>query len=64
VLIATDAELDEQLLAEAEPYTARVYRLNYDPKKNESFVTMSEAPPAISSSTILPETSMEKAHVS
>lgn len=64
VLIATDVELDEQLLAEAEPYLARVYRLNYDPKKNESFVTMSEAPPAISSAITLPEASMEKAHVS
>jgi DNA sulfur modification protein DndD len=64
VLIVTDAELDAQLLAEAEPFLARVYQLNYDPKKNESFVTMSEMLPSLSSATAPAQSYMEKAHVS
>lgn len=64
VLLATDAELDGGLLAEAEPYLARVYRLNYDPQKNESFVTMAEVSPLLSSAPTIPEAYIEKAHVS
>jgi DNA sulfur modification protein DndD len=64
VLIATEAELDEHLLVEAEPYIARVYRLNYDQTRKESYATMSEAPPAPAPGMTLPEISREKAHVS
>jgi DNA sulfur modification protein DndD len=64
VLIATDAELDEQLLAVAEPYLARVYRISYDQEKNESLVTISEALPAPSPTIMLSEVSRKKAYVS
>jgi DNA sulfur modification protein DndD len=63
VLIATDAELGEQLLAEAEPYLARVYRLNYDQERKESFATMSEVFSAPSPTATFTEVYKEKAHV-
>jgi DNA sulfur modification protein DndD len=64
VLITTDSELDEQLLAEAEPYLARVYRLSYDQERKESFVTMSEALPALTSAATFLEASIGENHVS
>jgi hypothetical protein len=38
LLFATDAELDAGLLTEAEPYLARVYRLEYDSRREATFV--------------------------
>jgi DNA sulfur modification protein DndD len=39
ILFTTDAEIDDGLLAEAEPFVARVYRLDYDPEAQETRVT-------------------------
>lgn len=39
LLFATDAELDAGLLAQAEPYLARIYRLDYDPQQEQTMVT-------------------------
>ena len=36
LLFTTDAELDENLLAEAQPYTARIYRLKHDSHLGET----------------------------
>ena len=44
LLFATDAELDAGLLAEAEPYLARVYRLEYDSKQEATFVHGTDQP--------------------
>lgn len=44
LLFATDVELDSELLAQAEPYLARVYRLNYDPQQGQTAVTYTEQP--------------------
>lgn len=44
VLFVTGAELDTELLAQAEPYLARVYRLEYD-SKNEATVVMFDSQP-------------------
>jgi len=39
LLFATDAELNAGLLAQAEPYLARVYCLDYDPQQEQTMVT-------------------------
>jgi DNA sulfur modification protein DndD len=39
LLFATDAELDAGLLAQAEPYVARIYRLEYDSESEATMVT-------------------------
>ena len=39
VLFTTDAELDTNLLAQLEPYIARIYRLSHDADHGESTVT-------------------------
>jgi len=39
VLFATGAELDDELMGQAEPYLARVYRLDYSPASEETVVT-------------------------
>lgn len=36
LIFTTDTELDSGLLAQAEPYVARVYRLNYDMQRDET----------------------------
>ncbi|SRR5579875_20649 len=36
LLFATDAELDDNLLAEIKPYVARIYRLHHDPNLGET----------------------------
>jgi hypothetical protein len=35
----SDTELDSGLLAKAEPYLARVYRLNYDMQRGETITS-------------------------
>ena len=42
LLLATDVELDDGLLAQAEPYLARIYRLDYDPQQQQTTVTHEE----------------------
>ena len=42
VLLATEAELNDGLLAQAEPYLARIYRLAYDPQQERTTVTCEE----------------------
>ncbi len=44
LLFVTDAELDEGLLAEAEPYLSRVYRLEYDPDEETTVVNRTDGP--------------------
>jgi hypothetical protein len=39
LLFTTDAELDSDLLIQAEPYLARVYRLQHDSERGETTVT-------------------------
>ena len=46
VLFATDAELDAGLLAEAEPYLSRVYRLEYDTHQEATSVHEVDQPDA------------------
>jgi DNA sulfur modification protein DndD len=42
VLLATEAELDDGLLTQAEPYLVRIYHLNYDPQQEQTLVTHEE----------------------
>lgn len=42
LLLATDAELNDGLLAQAEPYLARIYRLDYDPQQEQTTVAHEE----------------------
>ena len=44
LLFATETELDAELLAQARPYLARVYRLEYDPQGEETFVVCDDQP--------------------
>ncbi len=39
LLFATDAELDERLLAQASPYLARIYQLDYDAQQEQTQVS-------------------------
>jgi DNA sulfur modification protein DndD len=43
VLLATDAEIEQGLLKQAVPYTARIYQLNYDSAKQQTLVQMNDA---------------------
>ncbi len=44
LLFVTDTELDTGLLTQARPYLARVYRLEYDPQSEETFVACDDQP--------------------
>lgn len=41
-LFATDAEMDADTLAQAEPYLARLYRLHHDPQRSETRIIQDE----------------------
>jgi DNA sulfur modification protein DndD len=42
VLLSTEAELNDEFLTQAEPYLARIYRLDYDPQQENTTVTCEE----------------------
>ena len=42
VLLTTETELNDGLLAQAEPYLARIYRLDYDLQQEQTIVKCEE----------------------
>lgn len=52
ILLATDAELHSGLLSEAEPYIARIYRLQFDADREETVIQW-EGPPTPTTGIVL-----------